>query len=70
MNRRIKIALLAAGLLARHCGADVAATLDELTVPGLLAVAVCRLGEGMTGEGIGACFARSAASSGRLTRRR
>lgn len=47
-------ALLAAGLLARHRGADVAATLDELAVPGLLAVAVCRLGEGLIGEGVGA----------------
>lgn len=47
-------ALLAAGLLARRCGAGVTATLDELAVPGLLAVAVCRLGEGLTGEGVGA----------------
>ncbi|MGN0773536.1 MAG: prolipoprotein diacylglyceryl transferase family protein [Candidatus Ventricola sp.] len=47
-------ALLAAALLARRCGAGAAATLDELAVPGLLAVAVCRLGEGLTGEGVGA----------------
>lgn len=47
-------ALLAAGLLARHRGAGVAETLDELAVPGLLAVAVGRLGEGLTGEGVGA----------------
>lgn len=47
-------ALLAAGLLARRRGANVAETLDELAVPGLVAVAVCRLGEGMTGEGVGA----------------
>ena len=47
-------ALLAAGLLARRNGGRAAATLDELAVPGLLAVAVCRLGEGLTGEGVGA----------------
>lgn len=46
-------ALLAAGLLARRRGESAAAMLDELAVPGLLAVAVCRLGEGMTGEGVG-----------------
>lgn len=46
-------ALLAAGLLARQRGESAAATLDELAVPGLLAVAVCRLGEGLTGEGVG-----------------
>lgn len=47
-------ALLAAGLLARRRGGSAAETLDELAVPGLLAVAACRLGEGMTGEGVGA----------------
>ena len=46
-------ALLGAGLLARKRGADVAATLDELACPGLLAVAVCRLGEWTVGEGMG-----------------
>lgn len=46
-------ALLAAGLLARRHGESAAAMLDELAVPGLLAVAVCRLGEGLTGEGVG-----------------
>lgn len=46
-------ALLAAGLLARRRGESAAAMLDELAVPGLLAVAVCRLGEGLTGEGVG-----------------
>lgn len=47
-------ALLAAALLARRCGADVARTLDELAAPGLLAIAVCRLFEGTTGESLGA----------------
>lgn len=47
-------ALLGAGFLAKKRGADVAATLDEITCPGLLAVAVCRLGEWVTGEGVGA----------------
>lgn len=46
-------ALLGAGLLARRRGANVAATLDEIACPGLLAVAVCRLGEWTVGEGVG-----------------
>jgi len=46
-------AMLGAGLLARRRGADVAATLDEIACPGLLAVAVCRLGEWTVGEGVG-----------------
>lgn len=46
-------ALLGAGYLAKKRGADVAATLDEIACPGLLAVAVCRLGEWFTGEGVG-----------------
>ncbi len=47
-------ALLAAGLLARRRGVRAASVLDEMAAPGLLAVAVCRLGEGLTGEGVGA----------------
>ena len=46
-------AMLGAGFLAKKRGADVAATLDEIAAPGLLAVAVCRLGEWFTGEGVG-----------------
>lgn len=46
-------ALLGAGLLAKKRGASVPATLDEIACPGLLAVAVCRLGEWVTGEGVG-----------------
>ena len=46
-------ALLGAGYLAKKRGASVAATLDEIAAPGLLAVAVCRLGEWVTGEGVG-----------------
>lgn len=47
-------ALSAAVLLARHKRAAVAATLDELAAPGLVAVAIARLGEWTTGEGVGA----------------
>lgn len=46
-------ALLGAGFLAKRRGADVAATLDEIAAPGLLAVFICRLGEWFTGEGLG-----------------
>jgi len=46
-------ALFGAGFLAKRRGADVAATLDEIACPGLLAVAVCRLGEWTAGEGMG-----------------
>jgi len=46
-------ALLGAGFLAKRRGADAAATLDEIACPGLLAVAVCRLGEWTAGEGVG-----------------
>lgn len=46
-------ALLGAGYLAKMRGASVAAALDEIAAPGLLAVAVCRLGEWTTGEGVG-----------------
>lgn len=47
-------AMLGAGLLAKKRCASVAATLDEIAAPGLLAVAICRLGEWTTGEGVGA----------------
>ena len=47
-------ALGAAALLARRRGASVAMTLDELAAPGLLAIAIARLGEWPTGEGVGA----------------
>ncbi|MBR5301515.1 MAG: prolipoprotein diacylglyceryl transferase [Clostridia bacterium] len=47
-------ALLGTALLAKRRGADVAATLDEIACPGLLAVAVCRLGEFTAYEGVGA----------------
>lgn len=53
-------AMLAAALLAKKRGASVAATLDELAAPGMLAVAVCRLGEWGTGEGVGAWIEREA----------
>lgn len=53
-------AMLAAGLLARKRGASIPATLDELAAPGMLAVAVCRLGEWGTGEGVGAWIEREA----------
>lgn len=46
-------ALLGGALLARSCRVSVAATLDELAVPGLAAIAVCRLSEFFTPEGIG-----------------
>lgn len=46
-------ALLGTWLLARRCGADAAATLDEIACPGLAAVAVCRLGEWTAQEGVG-----------------
>ena len=47
-------AMLGAGLLAKKRCASVAATLDEIAAPGMLAVAICRLGEWTTGEGVGA----------------
>lgn len=46
-------ALLGTAALAKRRGADVAATLDEIACPGLLAVAVCRLGEFSAYEGVG-----------------
>lgn len=46
-------AMAAAALLARHEGVSVAGTLDALAAPGLLAVALCRLAERFTQEGVG-----------------
>lgn len=46
-------ALLCAALLARASRVSIAATLDEIAAPGLLAIAVCRLSEYFTPEGIG-----------------
>lgn len=47
-------AMLAAALLARRRGADAAAVLDELAAPGMLVIAISRLCESMTTEGVGA----------------
>jgi len=46
-------AMAAAACLARHKHVSIAETLDELAAPGLLAAAVSRLGEWVTGEGVG-----------------
>lgn len=46
-------ALLAAGLLAKRRGASVSGTLDALAAPGMLVIAITRLFEGTTGEGVG-----------------
>lgn len=46
-------ALLGALLLAKRRGAEAVAVLDEIAAPGLLAVAVSRLGEWTVGEGVG-----------------
>ncbi len=46
-------ALLGAWLLAGRKGVDAAALLDEIACPGMLAVAICRLGEWTVGEGVG-----------------
>lgn len=46
--------LLGGLLLSRRRGASVAQTLDALAAPGMLAIAVCRLGEWTAGEGVGA----------------
>ena len=46
-------ALGAAALLAKARRVSVAATLDELAAPGLLAVVICRLAERFTTEGVG-----------------
>ena len=49
-------ALLCAALLAKKSGVSAAEAMDEITVPGLAAVAVCRLAEYFTPEGIGPLF--------------
>ena len=46
-------AMTAAACLAKRGHVSVAATLDELAAPGLLAIAVSRVGEWVTGEGVG-----------------
>ena len=46
-------ALLAGAFVAKRRGASIAATLDEMAAPGMLAVMICRLGEWGTGEGVG-----------------
>ena len=53
-------ACLCAALLARRAHAPVGASLDELVVPGLAALALCRLAEVFTGEGIGSVVEREA----------
>lgn len=47
-------AIAAAALLARRLHVSVAATLDEIAAPGLLAIVICRLAERFTSEGVGA----------------
>lgn len=47
-------AMLAAAAVARHDGVSVATALDDIAAPGMLAVLICRLAEGTTGEGVGA----------------
>ena len=47
-------AMLAAAAVARHDGVRVATALDDLAAPGMLAILICRLAEGTTGEGVGA----------------
>ena len=46
-------ALAAAAMLAKRRGVLVSCALDELAAPGLLIVAVARLAEPLTGEGVG-----------------
>ena len=46
-------AMLAAAMLAKRHRVSVASTLDELAAPGLAAIAISRLGEWTTGEGVG-----------------
>ena len=46
--------MLAAAAVARHDGVRVATALDDLAAPGMLAILICRLAEGTTGEGVGA----------------
>ena len=47
-------AALAAASLAKRRGASVAGALDEIAAPGVLSIAICRLFEGVTTEGVGA----------------
>ena len=47
-------AMLAAAAVAHHDGVSVVTALDDLAAPGMLAVLICRLAEGTTGEGVGA----------------
>lgn len=49
-------ALLCAALLAKKSGVSAAQAMNEITVPGLAAVAVCRFAEYFTPEGIGPLF--------------
>lgn len=53
-------ACLCAALLARRAGVSAGAALDELVTPGLAALAVCRMAEIFTGEGIGPTIEREA----------
>lgn len=53
-------ACLCAALLSRRAQVPVGASLDELVVPGLAALALCRLAEIFTGEGIGPMIEREA----------
>ena len=46
-------AMGAAALLAKKRGADVVRTLDELAAPGMLVIALSRLAESLTTEGVG-----------------
>ena len=46
-------AMAAAALLAKCEHVSIAATLDELAAPGMLAIIICRLAEGTTTEGVG-----------------
>ena len=53
-------ASLAAACASRASGVSFADTLDELAVPGLLSVFICRLAEGFTFEGVGTWVEREA----------
>ena len=53
-------ACLCAALLARRARVPVGTALDELVTPGLAALAVCRLAEIFTGEGIGSVVEQEA----------
>lgn len=47
-------AVFAAAMLAKKRKMSVLALLDQMTVPGLVMIAICRLAEGFAGEGLGA----------------